>query len=113
MPLMAVGAAGNAWITSAVYQVITGVIDDGLGPQRALELPRFLVGGRGGSRTVQYEDGFEPGVIRALQAMGHTLRRISLRGEVRMGYGAAVMVDGGDAVAGADPRRSGAAGAVR
>lgn len=112
-PMMAVGAAGNAWITSAVYQVITGVIDDGLGPQRALELPRFLVVGRGGSRTVQYEDGFAPGVIRALEAMGHTLRRISLRGEVRMGYGAAVMVDGGVAVAGADPRRSGAAGAVR
>ena len=112
-PMLAVGAAGNAWITSAVYQVITGVIDDGLGPQRALELPRFLVAGRGGSRTVQYEDGFAPGVIRALEAMGHTLRRISLRGEVRMGYGAAVMVDGGVAVAGADPRRSGAAAAVR
>ncbi len=112
-PLMAVGAAGNAWITSAVYQVITGVIDDGLSPQRALELPRFLVGGRGATRTVQYEDGFAPDVIRALEAMGHTLRRISLRGEVRMGYGAAVMVDGGVAVAGADPRRSGAAGAVR
>ncbi|MFV2007187.1 MAG: gamma-glutamyltransferase [Longimicrobiales bacterium] len=112
-PLMAVGAAGNAWITSAVYQVITSVIDDGMGPQRALESPRFLVAGRGGSRTVQYEDGFAPGVVRALEAMGHTLRRISLRGEVRMGYGAAVMVDGGVAVAGADPRRSGAAGAVR
>ncbi|GMR13346.1 MAG: hypothetical protein BMS9Abin29_1552 [Gemmatimonadota bacterium] len=112
-PLMAVGAAGNAWIASAVYAVITAVIDDGLGPQRALELPRFLVGGRGGSRTVQYEDGFAPSVVRALEAMGHTLRRISLRGEVRMGFGAAVVVDDGVAIAGADPRRSGAAGAVR
>ena len=112
-PLMAVGAAGNAWITSAVYQVITGLIDDGLDPQSALELPRFLVGGRGGSTTIQYEDGFAPGVVQALEARGHTLRRISLRGELRMGYGAAVMVDGGVAVAGADPRRSGAAGAIR
>jgi len=30
-----------------------------------------------------------------------------------MGYGAAVKVDGGRVLAGADPRRSGAAGAVR
>ena len=115
-PLMAVGAAGNAWITSAVYQVIVGVVDDDLGPQQALEQPRFLVGGRGGGagrRTVQYEDGLAPYVVRRLEAMGHALRRISLRGELRMGYGAAVIVGDGVAVAGADPRRSGAAGAVR
>ncbi|MCI0434795.1 MAG: gamma-glutamyltransferase [Gemmatimonadetes bacterium] len=114
-PLLAAGAAGNAWITSAVYETVVGVIDHGMGPQRALEQPRFLPGGRGpgGVASIQIEDGFNPAVIRTLEAMGHTFRRISLRGELRMGYGAAVLVRDGQATAGADPRRSGAAGAVR
>ena len=114
-PLLATGAAGNAWITSAVYETVVGVIDHGLGPQQALELPRFLPGGRGpgGAASIQIEDGFDPAVIRALEAMGHTFRKISLRGELRMGYGAAVLVRDGRAVAGGDPRRSGTAGAAR
>jgi len=45
--------------------------------------------------------------------MGHNFQMISLRGEMRMGYGAAVMIREGKAVAGADPRRSGAAQAAR
>jgi hypothetical protein len=45
--------------------------------------------------------------------MGHSFQPISLLGELRMGYGAAVMVGDGKVEAGADPRRSGAAGAVR
>jgi gamma-glutamyltranspeptidase / glutathione hydrolase len=44
------GAAGNAWITAAVYQTLTGMLDQKLGPQRALELPRFLLAGQ---RTFQ------------------------------------------------------------
>jgi gamma-glutamyltranspeptidase len=110
-PLMALGAAGNAWITSAVYEIVVGVLDHGLGPQAALEQPRFLPGGRGG--PIQIEDGFDSDAIRRLEQMGHEFRRISFRGELRMGYGAAVLVGDGRAVAGADPRRSGAAGAVR
>ncbi len=110
-PLMALGAAGNAWITSAVYEIVVGVLDHGLGPQAALEQPRFLPGGRGG--PVLIEDVFDRSTIRQLESMGHEFRRISMRGELRMGYGAAVLVEDGRAVAGADPRRSGAAGAVR
>ncbi|MBM4195196.1 MAG: hypothetical protein FJ202_12590, partial [Gemmatimonadetes bacterium] len=45
----AVGAAGNAWITSAVFQTLIGMMDYDMSPQQALELPRFLPGGgRGG-----------------------------------------------------------------
>ena len=47
-PVFAVGAAGNAWITSAVYQTLLGLMDFDMTPQQALELPRFLPGGRGG-----------------------------------------------------------------
>ena len=119
-PLAALGAAGNAWITSAVYQMTTGIIDQGLGPQAALELPRFLVGMRRNPRdrakvkeiVVQMENGFAPGILEQLGVLGHELQLISTRGELRMGYGAAVVLDKGKVKAGADPRRSGAAGAT-
>jgi gamma-glutamyltranspeptidase/glutathione hydrolase len=120
-PILAVGAAGNQWITSAVYQTLVGVVDFGLGPQQALELPRFIPSGRGAGAgtpgvrqlTVVIEDGFSPDVMKQLQAMGYEFNRISVRGELRMGYGAAVVIGNGVVTAGADPRRSGTAGAVR
>lgn len=120
-PVFAVGAAGNAWITSAVYQSLIGALDFGLNPQQALELPRFLPGGGGGppgaggaaaGYNIQMEDGFSPDVIKALRAMGFGVNFVSLRGELREGYGAAVSIDGKNVMAGADPRRAGAAGAV-
>lgn len=118
-PWFAVGAAGNAWITSAVYQSVVGMSDLGLGPQRALELPRFLPGQRGGNGlggrrepVIDVEDGFSPDVMATLRAMGYRFDVISLKGELRMGYGAAVMLDGKQVRGGGDPRRAGAAGAV-
>jgi gamma-glutamyltranspeptidase len=117
-PVFAVSAAGNAWITSAIYETLLGAMDYGLGPQQALELPRFLPGGRGGNGdtdskfSIQLEDGFAPEVTRRLRALGYDLSFVSLRGELREGYGAAVAIDGKSVTAGADPRRSGAAGAV-
>jgi gamma-glutamyltranspeptidase len=117
-PILAVGAAGNQWITSAVYQTLVGVLDFGLGPQQALEQPRFIPsGGRGGGAgpgrvTVTIEDGFSPDVMRRMRAMGYEFNRISLRGELRMGYGAAVVIGERAVTAGADPRRSGTAGAI-
>jgi gamma-glutamyltranspeptidase len=113
-PILAVGAAGNAWITSAVYQTLVGVVDDHLDAQRALEQPRFLLGGRGGANgaSVQVEDGLSPAVVRRLRAMGYRLDFISLPGELRMGYGAAVTLGRSAVTAGADPRRAGAAGAI-
>ncbi len=128
--VMAVGAAGNAWITSAVYETLIGMMDQHLGPQAALELPRFLVnggfggGGRGGGRggagaapapagaTIQLEDGFSPEVMKRLGELGYRTQIVSLPGELREGYGAALRIDGGRVTAGADPRRAGAAAAI-
>ncbi|MBL0937909.1 MAG: gamma-glutamyltransferase [Gemmatimonadaceae bacterium] len=117
-PVFAVGAAGNAWITSAVYQTLLGALDYGLGPQAALELPRFLPGGGfgGGPQTgynLQLEDGFAPDVVARLRALGYGLTFVSAHGELREGYGAAVRIDGARVTAGADPRRAGTAGAVQ
>jgi gamma-glutamyltranspeptidase/glutathione hydrolase len=155
-PVFAVGAAGNAWITSAVYQTLVGSLDFGLDPQRALELPRFLPGGRGGGAAfapppaggaggapaaaggaaptggrgagagggrsgaagppgpvvVTIEDGFNPDVLKRMRELGYDFNIVSLKGELREGYGAAISLDGKKVTAGADPRRAGAAGAV-
>ena len=123
--IAALGAAGNAWITSAVYQTLVGMLDQHLDPQAALEQPRFLIGGgfgggRGGGgaaaapagATIQMEDGFSPEVMKRLEQLGYRTQIVSLPGELREGYGAAVRVEKGRATAGADPRRAGAAGAV-
>ena len=117
-PVLAVGAAGNAWITAAVYQTLTGMLDQKLGPQRALELPRFLLAGQRsvqGRResVIEMEDGFAPEVIDRLKRLGYLISFISLPGELRMGYGAAVRIGAKEVTAGADPRRAGAAGAVK
>jgi gamma-glutamyltranspeptidase len=120
---MGLGAAGNAWITSAVYQTLVGMIDQRLDPQSALELPRFLIGGgfgggRGGANpaptgaTIQMEDGFAPEVMKRLEQLGYRTQIVSLPGELREGYGAAIRIDKGRVTAGGDPRRAGAAGAV-
>ncbi|MEY4856484.1 MAG: hypothetical protein RLZZ97_1314, partial [Gemmatimonadota bacterium] len=120
-PFFAVGAAGNAWITSAVYQTLLGALDYNLGPQAALELPRYLPSGGGAPGavagtpvpyTLQLEDGFSPTVIARLRALGYDINFVSLPGELREGYGAAVRIDGKVVTAGADPRRTGAAGAI-
>lgn len=119
-PFLAVGAAGNAWITSAVYQIVSGVVDFGLSPQEAMEQPRFLVGVRRDPKNrkiikeivIQAEDAFAPGVLESLVEKGHEVQRISARGELRMGYASAVMIDGNLVRAGADPRRSGQAGGI-
>jgi gamma-glutamyltranspeptidase len=118
--VMAVGAAGNNWITSAVYETLAGMIDARLDPQAALEQPRFQIGGGGGRGRggaadgvgIQLEDGFAPSVVKQLESMGYRPQFISLMGELREGYGAALRISDGKVTAGADPRRAGAAGAI-
>ena len=115
-PVLAAAAAGNAWITSAVYSAVVGVLDQHLDAQRAIELPRFLIGQQRGAvrgeYLIQIEDGFAPAVLRQLGTMGHAFQRISLPGELRMGYAAVITFDDKSVTAGADPRRAGAAGAL-
>ena len=58
------------------------------------------------------EDGFSPDVMKRLTELGYRTQIVSLPGELREGYGAAVRIEKGRVTAGADPRRAGAAGAV-
>ena len=73
-------------------------------------------GGRGGPAAgpvmIQVEDGFSPDVIKRMRELGYDFDFVSLKGELREGYGAAIAIDGRRVTAGADPRRAGAAGAI-
>jgi len=116
VPKLAVGCAGNAWIPVSVYNIITGVIDGGLGAQRAIEAARFLPGRdpadplETGER-VEIEDRFPRGLLDTLRSRGHLFQKIGRKGEVRYGYAAAITVDvaSGSVEGGAEPRRSHAA----
>lgn len=116
-PRLAVACAGNAWITASVYNIITNIVDSGMPAQRAIEAPRFLIGGRDplepqAVRT-QIEDRIPVAILRDLVARGHRFQKIGRKGEVRYGYAAAVVVDAAahTVQAGAEPRRSHAAAA--
>ncbi len=116
VPKLAVGCAGNAWIPLTVYNVITGVIDGGLGAQQAIEAPRFLPGRDPAdpleqAARVEIEDRFPGAVVADLQRRGHRFQKIGRKGEVRYGYASAVLVDPARRTVegGAEPRRSHAA----
>lgn len=115
-PRLAVGAAGNAWIVSSVYSIITQVIDGGQAMQAAVEAPRFLIGrdpsDASNSRArIQIEDRFPRAVLMELTRRGHVFQKIGRKGEVRYGYASGALVDVGArrVEGGADPRRSHAA----
>jgi gamma-glutamyltranspeptidase len=116
VPLLAVAAAGNAWIPASVYDVILNVVDGGMNAQAAIEAPRFLVGRDPNENAVgrmQIEDRFPREILQDLINRGHRFTKIGRKGEVRYGYAAAVVIDAakGEVQAGAEPRRShGAAG---
>jgi gamma-glutamyltranspeptidase/glutathione hydrolase len=116
VPRLAVGAAGNAWIPVSVYNIITAVVDGGLGAQAAIEAPRFLPGRDpadplDNAARIEIEDRFPAAVIDDLAARGHRFQKIGRKGEVRYGYAAAIVVDTANqrVEGGAEPRRSHAA----
>jgi gamma-glutamyltranspeptidase len=100
----------------SVYNIITSVIDGGLGAQAAIEAPRFLPGRdpadplEDGAR-IEIEDRFPRALLQDLAARGHHFQKIGRKGEYRYGYAAAIVVDVANqrVEGGAEPRRSHAA----
>lgn len=108
-PRLAAGAAGNAWIPASVYGIILNIVDGGMGAQRAIEAPRFLIGtAPGGGSRVQIEDRIPGAVLRDLEARGHTFVKVGRKGEVKYGYAAVALVNAAKRTVegGAEPRRS-------
>tara|TARA_R110002073_G_scaffold105839_4_gene239219 strand:+ start:14297 stop:15994 length:1698 start_codon:yes stop_codon:yes gene_type:complete len=100
---MGVGSPGGSSIIAYVAKTIIGVIDWGLTPQDAIELPNVV--GRGD--VVRIEETFPTAILEALRAMGFTLD--ANRSE-NSGLHAVHVLPDGTLQGGADPRREGVVG---
>jgi len=97
---LAAGSAGGSRLRSALVQVLSGILDDGLPPQEAVDRPRLHPAGG----LVHLEPGFDPSVSETLEERGYA---VQIWPERHHFFGGANVV--GRAGAGADPRRSGLA----
>lgn len=106
--LLVVGTPGGATITTTVFQVVSNVIDHGMGLAEAVAAPR--VHHQHLPDRISYEpEGLEPAVIDGLEAIGHHLeRREEWSGDVQ----AVSVTPGGGLLGVSDPRRGGSAAGV-
>ncbi|MGH9345836.1 MAG: gamma-glutamyltransferase [Vicinamibacterales bacterium] len=84
-PFMAVGSPGGDGIWQRLAQVIVNVLDFDMTIQEAAAAPRVGYGGPQETGTAitpvwRVEDRVSPGVVRALEAMGHQIRLVPSEG---------------------------------
>lgn len=103
-PLLVVGAQGGSRITTAVWQVISNVVDDGMTVGQAVAAPRFHHQHLPDELVV--EDGaLTPEGRAALAAMGHAV----VDAKWPIASTTAILYDGGVWTGAVDPRRGGLA----
>jgi gamma-glutamyltranspeptidase/glutathione hydrolase len=97
---VAAGSAGGTRLRPALVQVLSGILDEGLSPQDAVDRPRLHSAGE----IVRIEPGFEPEALQALEEAGYEVRRFDALHHYFGGVSLLARTGGA-----ADPRRSGAA----
>jgi gamma-glutamyltranspeptidase / glutathione hydrolase len=100
---LVLGSPGGSRITTAVYQVLSDVIDQGMGLAEAVAAPRLHHQALPDVVFVE-RDGFAPAAIDSLEAMGHRVEAWGYKTEVN-----AIGRAGRGWIGVADPRRGGAA----
>lgn len=104
------GVMGGYMQPQGHLQVFLSMLQDGLDPQQALELPRFCieVADRGGDILI--EEGMPDDVIQGLIGRGHVLHLVTGYSRSVFGRGQVIMVtEDGMRCAGSDPRADGCA----
>jgi gamma-glutamyltranspeptidase / glutathione hydrolase len=101
---LAAGAAGGTRLRTALLGVIAGILDEGLSATAAVARPRF----HPAPEVVNAEPGVDEGALEELEARGRAVRRWPARHH----YFGGVSVVSRSGTAG-DPRRNGAASALR
>lgn len=104
-PVAVLGSPGGKTIINTVLRVVTGVIDFGLAPIDAVDLPR--IHHQWMPDELRLEEGFPAETLAALAAMGHRLAPARVQGDAHVVW---VGADG-QRLAVADLRRVGAAAA--
>jgi gamma-glutamyltranspeptidase/glutathione hydrolase len=92
-------------------QVLSALVDKGLDPQAALDLPRFCIDVDEAGGDVAIEDGIPNETITQLEKMGHPVYRVTGYERALFGRGQVILRDPetGTLRAGSDPRADGCA----
>ena len=101
--VLATGSPGGSSIIAYTAKSLVGMLDWGLTPQEAIELPNVVARGD----VVRVEDGMAPQIVSGLAGLGFTLD--ANRGE-NSGLHIVRRMEDGTLIGGADPRREGVVG---
>jgi oxamate amidohydrolase len=109
-PRFVYGTMGGDGQPQTQAALVTRVIDRGLGPQAAIEAPRWLFGRTWGetSRGLRVESRFAPGVADELRRRGHDVQVVDGWSDL-MGHAQMIRLDSDGLAGGSDPRADGAA----
>ena len=108
------GVMGGFMQPQGHMQVLSALVDDGLDPQAALDLPRFCIEPDDPRGAVSLEEGIPVGVMARLAEMGHPVTPVSGVWRTLFGRGQIIRRDPASGVlwAGSDPRADGCAMAL-
>jgi gamma-glutamyltranspeptidase / glutathione hydrolase len=109
--LAAFGVMGGFMQPQGHMQVVSGLVDDDLDPQAALDRPRFCINDGTASGTVAIEEGIPAETFQKLMQMGHPLGRVRGYERAAFGRGQIILKDRESGVlwGGSDGRADGAA----
>jgi gamma-glutamyltranspeptidase len=109
-PRLVYGTMGGEGQPQTQAAIVTRIVDRGLGPQAAVEAPRWLLGRTWGeeTRALRLESRFPPSVVEALQRRGHDVRVVEAWSDL-MGHVQVIGLDASGLRGGSDPRADGAA----
>jgi len=109
-PRFAYGTMGGEGQPQTQAALVTRVIDRGLGPQAAVEAPRWLLGRTWGdaTRALRVEGRFGPALPDTLRERGHDVQVVEGWSDL-MGHAQLVRLDDTGLTGGSDPRADGAA----
>ena len=105
------GVMGGFMQPQGHMQVLSALVDDGLDPQAALDLPRFCIDVEEAGGEVAIEDGMPQSTIAGLKNLGHPLHSVAGYERALFGRGQVILRDAETGVlgAGSDPRADGCA----
>lgn len=103
------GVMGGFMQPQGHFQVISGMVDDDLNPQEALNRPRFCLEEGTGDSLLALEEGIPVGTMARLAELGHQIRPVSGRARGVFGDGQIIRRDAETGVlfGGSDPRKDG------
>lgn len=105
------GVMGGFMQPQGHVQVLTRLVDNGLDPQTALDLPRFCIDVEKDNRSVSLEEGIPTETLNALEGMQHPVEVVSGMNRALFGRGQIILRDPvtGVLCGGSDPRADGCA----